>query len=82
MRMINVVLEKRIAELEAERDEWIRATERSGRRVNELKAENERLRRALKRIAPTACPKCGDRAIQQIARDALMEGNEEDYANP
>ena len=40
----------------------------------ELKAENERLHQALKRIAPTACPRCGDRSIQQIARDALREG--------
>ena len=43
-------------------------------RISELEAENESLRQALKRIAPTSCPRCGDRSIQQIARDALREG--------
>ena len=42
--------------------------------IADLRAENERLRQALKRIAPTSCPRCGDRSIQQIARDALREG--------
>ena len=41
--------------------------------VDDLKAEIERLRQSLKRIAPTSCPRCGDRSIQQIARDALRE---------
>jgi hypothetical protein len=64
---------KRIAELELLIDEKETAIIAYKEKNAELEAENKRLRLALKRIAPTACPKCGDRAVQQIARDALRD---------
>jgi regulator of replication initiation timing len=73
-----IVLNKRIEELEAENDELDRIAVTMCRQKNELEAENERLREALKYIAFTT-PGPTMKTHSEAAEQALKEASDDDF---
>ena len=68
------VLETQLRDPRIPKDEIVHY---AARRIAELEAEVKRYRKALAKIARSSCPRCGDRSVQQIARDAMREKEKE-----